>query len=280
MASSHLAHWVDRWCNSSRRVCLVGFSLGADVVWNAVRQVDKRHWPMIDIVLICGATPGTMMGGRWSGCDTFSSVVNVWSSRDAALNFLYPTVVPFSEVPAAGVGPVLAPGIRNVDLTDLIGMDHTWASKNIPRILRVVLGSSLSPPLPEVVSTSGMDAAAVERLCGWSFAVPDLWWKLGQVLDGRMDSREIQAFDPWSLEGDRLMSLFSAASTSISLSGRPSSSSDRSRLQIDGIIRQWMSQSLKRSLNGDLLGLDSGSTSGTGGGASGGSSSFSRSGTG
>ena len=58
MASSHLAHWVDRWVKFSRRVCLVGFSLGADVVWNAVRQVDKRHWPMIDIVLICGATPG------------------------------------------------------------------------------------------------------------------------------------------------------------------------------------------------------------------------------
>lgn len=245
-ASIHLSGWLRRWCSSGRRVTVVGFSLGAFVVWEAAKLLPERDREKLDLIFISGA----MVDGpdEWRFAGSFSSIVNVWSSSDLVLRWLYPAVVSGTETPAVGLGPISSVHGRNLDLTDLIGTDHLWAGRNIVKILRVVIGVESSATAGDFPRSdpSPMTRDQVERLCSWLVVVPDLWDELGRLLEGSPDADAglLSGVDLWS-SGSRLGPLLNASSTvSRLLTGvRRRDVADRSIVQLEGFIRRWMAQS-------------------------------------
>lgn len=246
-ASDHLATWLSRWASSGRRTLLVGFSLGASVVWQAIRKTPRRHWGLFDVVLVSGAIVDSEQ--QWEGADSLGSLVNVWSSSDRVLRWMYPRAVPKEETPAAGLGPLQSRHSRSLDLTDMIGVDHLWAGNNLPRVLRVVLGTEWSRSAklhPPAISLRNLDAESIERLSGWCVSVPEFNELLGAALSSEMVSSEkILALDSWSRSSSKLISLFDASSTVSRLLGlvRDRSVADRSLVHIEGIIRRWVALS-------------------------------------
>lgn len=241
----HLAEWVRRWCSDGRSVMLVGFSLGASVVWEAAKLLPDDLRGRVDLVLISGAVVDDP--AEWSRVESCSSVTNVWSSSDLVLRWLYPAAVGGMETPAVGLGPIGgSDSVRNVDLTDLIGTDHLWAGRNVTRILRVVLGLRWSGPSSLPRSTPvPTDAFAVERLCGWTISVQEAWDEVGRLLSGSedVDQEVISGLDRWG-SGPNLAPLLHASSTVARLAGpvRRRDVADRSMAQLEGFIRRWMGQ--------------------------------------
>lgn len=246
-ASHHLATWLSRWSSSGRRTLLVGFSLGASVVWQAIRKTPKRYWGLFDVILVSGAIADSER--QWEGADSLGSLVNVWSSSDRVLRWMYPRAVPKEETPAAGLGPLQSRHSRSLDLTDMIGVDHLWAGENLPRVLRVVLGTEWSRSVrlrTPVIDLRNLDADSIERLSGWCVSVPEFNDLLGSALSSDViASEKVLALDSWSRSSSKLVSLFDASSTVSRLLGsvRDRSVADRSLLHIEGIIRRWVALS-------------------------------------
>jgi hypothetical protein len=246
-ASQHLATWLSRWAMSGRRTLLVGFSLGASVVWQAIRKSPKRYWGFFDVILVSGAIADSEQ--QWEGADSLGSLVNVWSSSDRVLRWMYPRAVPKEETPAAGLGPLQSRYSRSLDLTDMIGVDHLWAGDNLPRVLRVALGTEWSRSaglLSPAISSRNLDAESIERLSGWCASVPEFNDLLGAALSSDMSASEKVLFlDSWSRSSSKLISLFDASSTVSRLLGsvRDRHVADRSLVHIEGIIRRWVALS-------------------------------------
>jgi hypothetical protein len=248
-AADHLAVWIRRWTLSGRRVLLVGFSLGAYVVWEAVKKSDRSCWPLLDVVLVSGALVDSPI--QWEGADLLGSLTNVYSSSDLVLKWLYPGGVGSDETPAAGLGPIMseAPGVSSIDLTDLIGADHMWAGNNLPTILRTVLGVGWSsrPTTFMDIPDGPLGSDQISRLSAWLFCLPDLWEYFGRALDGDAEAiRKVRAVDHWSVQADRLLSLVDAGQSVARL--RQSSApccgdvASRSAAKIEGLIRRWLEE--------------------------------------
>lgn len=249
VASNHLARWLARWTRAGRRVLLVGFSLGGLVVWNAVRSVAREYWHLIDIVLVSAAVADT--DSQWVGAESLASISNVYSLSDPVLKFLYPRGVSSDETPAAGLGPIRHESVRNLDLTDRIGMDHFWGGANMRSILRTVLGSKwTSEGSTDEISGRGLlDPSSIERLSSWVPAIPEYSNLLGEALAGdELASSKLVALDRWSCSDGRFPSLVNAARTYVALSSTRhcQSVSERSRAQIEGLIRHWVQETIRR----------------------------------
>lgn len=250
-AAEHLAVWLGRWTSSGKKVLLVGFSLGAYVVWEAVKRTDRSAWPMLDVILISGALVDSPE--QWSGAQDLASLVNVYSSSDLVLKWLYPGGVRSDETPAAGLGPLMldTANVQNVDLTDTIGGDHVWAGDNLPAILRTVLGVRWSSGVREGVLPSALDGeevlteAQISRLSAWLFCLPDLWDIFGLAMGGDSGAiRTCRGLDRWSLEADRLLPLVDAGRSAARLmDSSPRGCDDvsaRSLAKISGLILRWL----------------------------------------
>lgn len=250
-ASRHLSYWLGRWTETSDLdVVLVGFSLGAEVVWRSVRSMPPNRLGSVTMILVSGAVSSSP--GAWSflGSDG-PRVINVWSSSDLVLRWLYPIGVSSERFIPSGAGPIRSPLVRNLDLTDFIGMDHLWAGENLSKIVRLAMGTHwATTPIRSQPTTSSeegspekkLSAEAVERLSSWTICVPELHRTLGRAMSG--DDSQIPMLaelDKWSIP--RLSSLIKAASSVISLSSmsvRDRSVADRSIVHIEGIIRRWI----------------------------------------
>lgn len=246
-ASDHLATWLSRWSSSGRRALLVGFSLGASVVWQAIRKTPKRHWGLFDVVFVSGAIVDSEK--QWHGAEGLGSFVNVWSSSDRVLRWMYPRAVPKEETPAAGLGPLQSSCSRSLDLTDMIGADHLWAGENLPRVLRIVFGAEWSRSkflCPPPSGARELDADSIERLSGWCLSVPEFNDFLGAALSSDPEaSKSVLALDSWSRSSSKMISLLDSSSTASRLIGpvRDRSVADRSLVHIEGIIRRWVALS-------------------------------------
>lgn len=252
LASEYLFRWLERWARAGRRIIVVGFSLGGYLAWEAVRRLSDSLKSQVDLILISAA-----IGDRletWTGIDKMARVLNFYSTDDAILRYFYPQGVATDETPAAGLGPLTVSGsnIDNINVTDLVGRDHLWASNHLDVLSRLALGclwGSCPPALPVSefsVVDQGLSETTVARMYRWAIMDPGLWAQLASALDGSSSDEDIVvALDRWSLQSDRLTTLLNggAASVALLVPGLDPSSSSRGLRVISGMVRQWIAGS-------------------------------------
>lgn len=255
VAADFLVVWLERMTRADKKVLIVGFSLGAFVAWSAVRQLPDDLKSRIELVFLSAA-----IGDRvetWQGIEHVHRVVNIFSSDDLALKYIYPRGVGTDETPAAGLGPLLVsdlPAVENVDLTDMIGRDHLWGSYNIIRLVRIALGclwgfgdcGVVCSESSSEEASSHLSPEVVERLYRWTFIDPGLWQTLADALNGSAPAvRFMLQVDRWTLEADRLSYLLNAGVTVSSLASAKMQpmTAVRSQQVLRGLIRRWLSES-------------------------------------
>jgi len=255
VASTYLAQWLERMAKAGKNILIVGFSLGAYVAWNAIQQVPDELKGQIELIMLSAA-----IGDRehtWDGIEHLRRTVNAFSYDDMALKYLYPRGVGEDETPAAGLGPLVVawmPNVDSLDLTDMIGRDHLWGSRNIMRMVRVALGClwgggdrDLRCPVfnPDELPKS-LSLATVQRLYRWTVIDERLWSRLGDALGGDPGAIALmQRLDRWSLEEGRLSTLLDAGATVVSLEDvrmRPMTAR-RSQEILRGLLRYWLHES-------------------------------------
>jgi pimeloyl-ACP methyl ester carboxylesterase len=253
VASDYLAKWLRRWTQAGRKVLIVAFSLGSYVAWNAIRQVPSDN---IELVMISAAIVDRPE--EWAGMEKLGRVFNVYSRDDWALKLLYPYGVGADETPAAGLGPLTVThldNVVNIDVTDMVGRDHLWASQNVKRLIQVAMGCYWGTSLPGDTCTpldlvqgpaAHLSGPERQRLYRWLLIDPSLWELLGLGLTGSGHAVEkLQELDRWSMRDERMWSLLEAGIATRALIGPfpgPVSemTADRSRMQLRGLLREWL----------------------------------------
>ncbi|KAI3337216.1 DUF726-domain-containing protein [Xylariaceae sp. AK1471] len=120
-AGEVLADALINKAQGERPVTLVGYSLGARVIYICLQELAKRKaFGLIENVVLLGApTPSSSAEWRRIRSVVTGRVVNAYSTRDYILAFLYRTnSIQFG---VAGLHPILnVKGIENVDVSDLV----------------------------------------------------------------------------------------------------------------------------------------------------------------
>ncbi|KAI1277665.1 hypothetical protein F5Y07DRAFT_82170 [Xylaria sp. FL0933] len=120
-AGEVLADALINKAQGERPVTLVGYSLGARVVYVCLQELAKRKaFGLVENAILLGApTPSSSTQWRRIRSVVTGRVVNAYSARDYILAFLYRTSnIQFG---VAGLQPILAvKGIENIDVSDLV----------------------------------------------------------------------------------------------------------------------------------------------------------------
>ncbi|XP_011301607.1 transmembrane and coiled-coil domain-containing protein 4-like isoform X2 [Fopius arisanus] len=142
----HLAHVLLSRQHGKRPVTLIGYSLGARVIFYCLREMcqtgGKNALGIVQDAILLGA-PVTADERQWGMCSRIVAgrVVNGYARSDWLLRFLYRT---FSMTTAvAGLMPLNHSGIENIDLGAVVG-GHMEYSEKLEDILRLV-GVKLRP---------------------------------------------------------------------------------------------------------------------------------------
>ena len=125
-----------------RPVTLCGFSMGGRVVWECCRELARRGgYGIVENVVIMGA-PVPAEQGRWRELRSVVAgrVINVYSSQDWVLGFLYRTAN--LQLGVAGLQEVEVHGVENVDVGERVS-GHLKYRYEVPHILREVLGEDV-----------------------------------------------------------------------------------------------------------------------------------------
>jgi hypothetical protein len=258
-ASKYLSGWLHRWDQAGRRVLLLGFSLGAYVAWNAVLSGSFRN---VDVVFLLGAVGEPVVRGKDFPPDRL--VVNLFSSDDSTLKYVYPHAVGFPESPAVGTKAV--DGLVNVDVTDLVRTDHSWGSYHLPVLIRSGLGwywlhrdQIVVPVIEEMDQLDFLSDATLERLYRWMQIDNELSAVLGQAVFGQPGSVEFcRELDAWSLQKQRLSSLMDIGRVSDSLrevrkGSKGELAAIRSMGRISGFLHHWLEESFESVSSGGKM---------------------------
>ncbi|KAI0200664.1 DUF726-domain-containing protein [Astrocystis sublimbata] len=120
-AGEVLADALINKAQGERPVTLIGYSLGARVIYICLQQLAKRKaFGLVENVVLLGApTPSDSAGWRRIRSVVAGRLVNAYSSRDYILAFLYRTNS--IQYGVAGLQPVLnVKGVENVNVGDLV----------------------------------------------------------------------------------------------------------------------------------------------------------------
>ncbi|KAJ4989306.1 membrane protein C6F6.13c 1 [Stagonosporopsis vannaccii] len=104
-----------------RPVTLVGYSLGARLIYSCLQRLaDRKAFGLIENVVLLGAPcPSDAVDWRKMRSVVSGRVVNVFSTQDYILGFLYRTSS--VQLGIAGLQPILGVrGVQNVDVTELV----------------------------------------------------------------------------------------------------------------------------------------------------------------
>ena len=119
-AGQVLADAIINKAQGERPVTLVGFSLGARVIYYCLQSLAERGaYELVENVVLMGA-PVPSSGDTWTSARTVVAgrIVNVYSEKDYILGFLYRTSsVQFG---IAGLQPVKVPSIENLDVSNRV----------------------------------------------------------------------------------------------------------------------------------------------------------------
>ncbi|KAI1448564.1 DUF726-domain-containing protein [Annulohypoxylon stygium] len=119
-----------------RPVTLVGYSLGARVIYSCLRSLaERKAFGLIDTVVLIGA-PVPSNSGHWEMMRTVVSgrLFNVYSENDFILGFLYRTTS--LQLGIAGLQPIAGDieGVENLDLSNEV-TGHMRYPELTPKIL-------------------------------------------------------------------------------------------------------------------------------------------------
>lgn len=134
-----------------RPVTLIGYSLGARVVFKALKSLAARGaYGIVDNAFLLGA-PVSASPASWRAAQTVVSgrLVNGYCSTDWALAYFHRGVG--HGVYVAGLRPVTTPGVENVDMGKFGVAGHRGLSEALPRALHalgVSTGRITMPPAP------------------------------------------------------------------------------------------------------------------------------------
>ncbi|KAI1076356.1 DUF726-domain-containing protein [Whalleya microplaca] len=120
-AGEVLADALINKAQGERPVTLIGYSLGAKVIYTCLQQLAQRKaFGLIENVILLG-TPASCSSAYWRRIRSVVTgrVVNAYSTKDYILAFLYRSSS--VQLGVAGLHPVLnVKGVENVDISDLV----------------------------------------------------------------------------------------------------------------------------------------------------------------
>lgn len=120
-AGKVLAHALISKVQGERPVTLVGYSLGARVIYSCLLELAEQNaFGLVESVVLMGApTPSDSSAWRRIRAVVSARVVNVYSTEDFILGFLYRTSK--AQLGVAGLQEVKGVyGIQNVDMSSLV----------------------------------------------------------------------------------------------------------------------------------------------------------------
>ncbi|KAI0166232.1 DUF726-domain-containing protein [Xylariaceae sp. FL1272] len=119
-AGEVLAEALINKAQGERPVSLVGYSLGAKVIYVCLQQLARRKaFGLVENVVLCGApTPSNSADWRRIRSVVSGRVVNAYSTQDYILAFLYrSSSIQFG---VAGLHPIAVKGVENINASDLV----------------------------------------------------------------------------------------------------------------------------------------------------------------
>jgi hypothetical protein len=124
-AGEVLADALMNKAQGERPVTLIGYSLGARVIYTCLQKLaERKAFGLVETVVLIGA-PAPSTSAEWRAMRTVASgrVVNVYSTNDYILAFLYRSSS--IQYGVAGLQAITGvKGVENVDLSDLVS-GHT-----------------------------------------------------------------------------------------------------------------------------------------------------------
>ncbi|RYO76313.1 hypothetical protein DL766_009628 [Monosporascus sp. MC13-8B] len=144
-AGEVLADALINKAQGERPVTLVGYSLGAKVIYVCLKQLAQRQaFGLVENAILLGApTPSSSADWRRVRSVVSGRVVNAYSTKDYILGFLYRSSS--VQLGVAGLQPVLhVKGVENVDVSDLVE-GHTMYRNAMGPILRRIGFEDIDP---------------------------------------------------------------------------------------------------------------------------------------
>ncbi|KAJ7523680.1 hypothetical protein O6H91_18G058200 [Diphasiastrum complanatum] len=136
-AGKLLAKCLLKGLHGSRPITLMGFSLGARVIFSCLEQLAaKKHEGIVERVVLLGA-PITLDKQHWESVRKVVAgrFVNCYSTNDWILGVVYRAS--FLTQGLAGLQAVDVPGVENVDITEFVDGHSSYVS-TIQTILPVI----------------------------------------------------------------------------------------------------------------------------------------------
>ncbi|KAK4789743.1 hypothetical protein SAY86_017047 [Trapa natans] len=133
-AGKLLAEVLRKGLHGNRPVTLIGFSLGARMIFKCLEVLaeTEQNAEFVERVVLLGA-PVAIQGENWKAARKMVAgrFVNAYSTNDWTLGFAFRASM-FSKG-LAGIQPADFPGIENVDVTEIIEghSSYLWATYNI-----------------------------------------------------------------------------------------------------------------------------------------------------
>lgn len=120
-AGEVLAEALIHHAQGQRSVTLVGYSLGARVIYSCLMSLAKRKaFDLVESAILIGApTPSDAASWRVLKTACSGRLINVYSTKDRVLAFLYRTSS--IQYGVAGLAPIEGlPGVENVDVSETV----------------------------------------------------------------------------------------------------------------------------------------------------------------
>ncbi|XP_050437523.1 transmembrane and coiled-coil domain-containing protein 4-like isoform X2 [Adelges cooleyi] len=151
--------------HGNRPVTLIGYSLGARVIYYCLREMSQReksHGIVQDAIMI--GTPCTRNTTEWNKITQVVAgrVVNAYCRSDWLLKFLYRTLSMHTHG-VAGLEAVQTEGIENIDLTDIVSGHFDYPQKMTEIMMHI--GVRVNETAKRIlISTHSMPEAMCDNL--------------------------------------------------------------------------------------------------------------------
>ncbi|KAG2501760.1 hypothetical protein HYH03_000260 [Edaphochlamys debaryana] len=140
LAGRCLAHLLMQGAHGDRPVTLIGFSMGARLIFHCLLELSRcGARGLVESAVLLG-TPVSANEARWAQARTAVSgrLVNAFSSNDWVLGVIFRAHSRGAMAQtASGLGPVAVPGIENINLSNLIG-GHTQYLDKLEDVLSAI----------------------------------------------------------------------------------------------------------------------------------------------